>query len=235
MDNKDTTTTTGNSIIKHIFRFDDETKSHLTDLTQYIMLAIIPIAILQNISERVFPKYDETKGTLELLAEILGQSVTTLLGLFLIHRIITAIPTFSGNAMGDINLFNIIIVFLLTSFMFDGKMQKKINLITSRTVETWEGTPDKKDTKKSKEQPRVSVSQPISRGGMPTHQVSRADYVGTHQNLAPPQQEMASQVSNSIADKQIYAGEQNAPPAFQEPMAGGSFLSGGFAGAGAPF
>ena len=230
MDSKDTIPTTGNSIIKHIFRFDDETKTHLTDLTQYIMLAIIPIAVLQNISERVFPKYDETKGTLELLAEILGQSVTTLLGLFLIHRIITAIPTFSGNAMGDINLFNIIIVFLLTSFMFDGKMQRKINLIASRTVETWEGAPEK-----VKEQPRVSVSQPISRGGAPTHQVSRADYVGTHQNLAPPQQEMAPQVSDSVADKPMYASEQAAPAAVQEPMAGGSFLSGGFAGAGAPF
>jgi len=106
-------TTSGNAIVKHIFKFDDETKSNLMNLAQYTVLAIIPVAILQNISEKVFPEYDASKGTMELLAEILGQSLMTLLGLFFIHRIITAVPTFSGTAMGDVNLFSIIVVFLL--------------------------------------------------------------------------------------------------------------------------
>ena len=109
-------TTSGNAIVKHIFKFDDETKSNLMNLAQYTVLAIIPVAILQNISEKVFPEYDASKGTMELLAEILGQSLMTLLGLFFIHRIITAVPTFSGTAMGDVNLFSIIVVFLLSSF-----------------------------------------------------------------------------------------------------------------------
>ena len=119
------TTSSANTIIKHIFKFDDDTKSTLMNLSQYMVLAIIPVAILQNISEKVFPEFDASKGTLELLAEILGQSLMSIVGLFFIHRVITAVPTFSGSAMGDLNLFSIVVIFLLTSFMFDGKVEKK--------------------------------------------------------------------------------------------------------------
>lgn len=149
MDNKDSVQNSDNTIIKHIFRFDDETKANLMNLTQYTMLAIIPVAIIQNISEKIFPEYDSSKGTIELLAEILGQALLTIIGLFFIHRTITAVPTFSGTAMGDLNLFSIIVVFLLTSFMFDSKLQQKMNTISERMIEVWEGK-SKDDTKDKK-------------------------------------------------------------------------------------
>lgn len=198
-------TTSGNAIVKHIFKFDDETKSNLMNLAQYTVLAVIPVAILQNISEKVFPEYDASKGTMELLAEILGQALMACIGLFFIHRVITAVPTFSGTAMGDINLFSIIVVFLLSSFMFDGKVEKKFKAISNRMMDLWDGKSEEDtNNKKNKQQQnqqqqqggsRVSVSQPISRGGMPTHSPSRADYLNSPnaqmsatQMLPPPQQ-----------------------------------------------
>ncbi len=204
-------TTSGNAVVKHIFKFDDETKSNLMNLGQYTILAIIPVAILQNISEKVFPEYDASKGTMELLAEILGQALMTLIGLFFIHRIITAVPTFSGTAMGDLNLFSIIVVFLLSSFMFDGKVEKKFKAISDRMLALWDGkSEDDKDKKKSgtngqqqQSNNRVSVSQPISRGGMPTHSPSRADYLNSPnaqtsptQMLPPPPQQQTSQMAS---------------------------------------
>ena len=204
MDKQDSApTTSGNAIVKHIFKFDDETKSNLMNLAQYTILAVIPVAILQNISEKVFPEYDASKGTMELLAEILGQALMACIGLFFIHRVITAVPTFSGTAMGDINLFSIIVVFLLSSFMFDGKVEKKFKAISNRMMDLWDGKSEEHtDNKKKKQQQnqqqggnRVSVSQPISRGGMPTHSPSRADYLNSPdaqmsatQMLPPPQQ-----------------------------------------------
>ena len=201
-------TTSGNAIVKHIFKFDDETKSNLMNLAQYTILAVIPVAILQNVSEKVFPEYDASKGTMELLAEILGQSLMACIGLFFIHRVITAVPTFSGTAMGDINLFSIIVVFLLSSFMFDGKVEKKFKAISNRMMDLWDGKSEEDtDNKKNKQQQnqqqggnRVSVSQPISRGGMPTHSPSRADYLNSPnaqmsatQMLPPPQQQQQQQ------------------------------------------
>jgi len=177
------TTSSANTIIKHIFKFDDDTKSTLMNLSQYMVLAIIPVAILQNISEKVFPEFDASKGTMELLAEILGQSLMTLMGLFFIHRVITAVPTFSGSAMGDLNLFSIVVVFLLTSFMFDVKVEKKFKAISERMMDLWDGksSDDKKKQghKKQGGGSVVSVSQPISRGGAPTHSPSRADYLNS--------------------------------------------------------
>jgi len=201
------TTSSANTIIKHIFKFDDDTKTTLMNLSQYTVLAIIPVAILQNISEKVFPEFDGSKGTMELLAEILGQSLMTLVGLFFIHRVITAVPTFSGSAMGDLNLFSIIVVFLLTSFMFDGKVEKKFKAISERMIDLWEGkSSDDKDKKKQGQKQQgggsvVSVSQPISRGGMPTHSPSRADYLNSPNaqmsatQMLPPVQQQQQQPS----------------------------------------
>jgi len=198
-------TTSGNAVVKHIFKFDDETKSNLMNLAQYTILAIIPVAILQNISEKVFPEYDASKGTMELLAEILGQALMTLIGLFFVHRIITAVPTFSGTAMGDLNLFSIIVVFLLSSFMFDGKVEKKFKAISDRMMDLWDGkSEDDKDKKKKNTNGQqqqqqqqnnnlISVSQPISRGGMPTHSPSRADYLNSPNAQTSPTQMLPAQ------------------------------------------
>jgi len=237
MDNSESVQTTGNSIIKHIFRYDDETKTTLMNLAQYTLLATVPVAVLQNISERFFPSHDPSKGTIELLIEIVGQALTTMVGLFFIHRIITAVPTFSGSAMGDLNLFNIMVVFLLTSFMFDGKIEHKIKEIGARTIEVWDGKSRDSSKKGARTEqangshPVVSVSQPISRGGAPTHQASRADYVGTHANMAAPTQAQGpppsvpvQQAPPSIADQSNYAGVGNGAGGFKEPFA---FSSGG--------
>ena len=234
------TTSSANTIIKHIFKFDDDTKSTLMNLSQYMVLAIIPVAILQNISEKVFPEFDASKGTMELLAEILGQSLMTLMGLFFIHRVITAVPTFSGSAMGDLNLFSIIVVFLLTSFMFDGKVEKKFKAISDRMMELWDGkSSDDKDKKKQGQQQGgggsvVSVSQPISRGGMPTHSPSRADYLNSPnaqtsstqmmpaQPPAPQQQPQQQQLSQNNGQEQ-YSNLPLEPAAYND--GGGGFAA----------
>jgi len=240
MDKQESTPTTSsaNTIVKHIFKFDDDTKSTLMNLSQYIVLAIIPVAILQNISEKVFPKFDASKGTMELLAEILGQSLMTLIGLFFVHRIITAVPTFSGSAMGDINLFSIIIVFLLTSFMFDGKVEKKFKAISDRMMDLWDGkSSDDKDKKKQGQKQQqgdssvVSVSQPISRGGMPTHSPSRADYLNSPNAQTPPppvqQQQQSSlptqQVPQDNTQQEQYSNLPLEPAAYNS--GGGGFAT----------
>jgi len=240
MDKQETaaTTSSANTVIKHIFKFDDDTKSTLMNLSQYTVLAIIPVAILQNISEKVFPEFDASKGTMELLAEILGQSLMTLIGLFFIHRVITAVPTFSGSAMGDLNLFSILVVFLLTSFMFDGKVEKKFKAISSRMMDLWDGKStdekDKTNGQQGKQQGRqggsvVSVSQPISRGGMPTHSPSRADYLNspnaqtssTQMMPPPPQQTQQTQQPQQSNTQEQYSNHLPLEPAAYNSGGGG--------------
>ena len=66
-------------------------------MVQYLLIAIIPVIVLNKLMENVIPQYDESKGNLELLVEVVGQVSLTILGLFIIHRIITFIPSYSGS------------------------------------------------------------------------------------------------------------------------------------------
>ena len=47
---------------------------------------------------------------IELLAEVLGQTILLFLGIFFIHRLITFIPTYSGRSYGSLNIFNLHVV-----------------------------------------------------------------------------------------------------------------------------
>lgn len=222
MDSKDVQSES-TSVMKAIFKFDDETKTTLMNLIQYVLVAFIPLIALQMGSEKIFPEHHEEKGNVELLMEILGQSVFIILGVFLIHRIVMVVPTFSGVSMGDINLFTIVLVFMLCALMFPGNIQMKSATLSNRLMDAWEGkTEDKKDKKKNDKQPVVSVSQPIS-GHMPQHQPSRADHMAPQQPpIVPP--------NNSTMQPPNVQTEQFAPQMPAEPMAfnamgGGSFAS----------
>ena len=212
------------SVIKTIFKFDDETKTTLMNLIQYAMVAFIPLVALQMGSEKIFPAHYDERGNVELVMEILGQSIFIILGIFLIHRIVMVVPTFSGVALGEVNLFSIVLVFMLCAIMFPGNIQMKSATLSNRLMDAWEGkTEDKKNTNKNKKQPIVSVTQPISGPIPPQHQPSRADHMNQQQPpIVPP--------NNSTLQPPNMHTEQFAPQMPAEPMAfnemgGGSFAS----------
>ena len=95
---------TQKDFVKHVFNFDNDTKSELMNIVQYVALALIPVTILNNVVKHVIPEADQTKTTLEIVVEVLGQIVIVLLGLFFSHRLVTYLPTYSGKEYVDINL-----------------------------------------------------------------------------------------------------------------------------------
>ena len=75
------------TFMNHVFRFDQETKFDLTNICQYSLLAAIPIVALNKLMKHYIPEADETKGSIEILFEIIGQLIILFIGLFYIHRI----------------------------------------------------------------------------------------------------------------------------------------------------
>ena len=66
--------------ISKVFEMDTDTKNGLLNGIQYITMAVIPIAIVDMLTKHLFTVKDpSSKGSIELLAEILGQSVLTLI------------------------------------------------------------------------------------------------------------------------------------------------------------
>ena len=222
--------------VQHVFNFDDDTKNSILNLSQYIVLAIIPVTILnRGIESLICQECDESKGNIELLAEILGQTLLLFLGIFFIHRLITFIPTYSGRAYGSLNLFNLVIFFFVMVYDLDGNMGKKVKILMKRVEEIWGGAPAEAPKKDDKKQNVVTTSQPISGQlpqAQPTHQVSRADYVMQQQQMQAPQ----TAVQDSITGDSAYGGPHVDKPGvdpsmgIQEPMAANSVLGGGFGG-----
>lgn len=213
----------GNSFINHVFNFDHETKNSLTNLVQYIVLAIIPLNMANHFIDSVVPNADDSKGNIEIFAEVSGQLIFTFLVIFFIHRLITFIPTYSGRAYDSLNLINLVLAFLVICYDC-GKVGKKVKILLERVQELWEG---KAQATEQKKQPagKVVITQPISglQAPQPTHQASRADYVQANQAMQPsaptppPQQEA---MAGGMPNAQIF-----------EPMAANGALGGSFGSA----
>ena len=55
--------------INHVFNFDTETKNDLLNIGQYLLLALVPMALYNHLVDSLIPEPDESKGNLELLGE----------------------------------------------------------------------------------------------------------------------------------------------------------------------
>ena len=194
--------------VNHVFNFDNDTKTEVLNVGQYLLLAIIPMGFYNYMVDSVIPEVDESKSNLEILAEVVGQLALVLVGMFFIHRLITYVPTYSGRAMGDMNLFSIILLLLVLLYESHTKVGEKTKILLNRISDMWHGKTDD-DKKKKKDPSVVKVTQPISRAGMPTHQPSRADYLNAHNAMSSPTQMLPPQNPPSQQIPQTDSGANN--------------------------
>lgn len=152
---------------KHVFNFDDDSKSDMLNIIQYAILALVPIVVLNKIMQKYVPEAEEEKGSVELLAEVIIQLVIMFIGILITHRIITYVPTYSGAKYPDFSVIYIILAVMMITLSLQTKLGEKVSILYDRVVELWEGKPEKNDKKKKKGSSGsgyVKVSQPISQG-----------------------------------------------------------------------
>lgn len=227
------------NFFKHVFNFDDDSKAELLNILQYTLIAIIPIVILNKSMQKYVPEADEHKGSAEILAEVIIQIITMFIGLLIIHRMITFVPTYSGMAYPEFSIIFIILATLMIILSLQTKLGEKVSILVDRLFELWNGP--SKDTKgKNGAKGNVKVSQPIS--GQPmmnsiTPSTSFSD--GTSINSLPtsssavtmsPQQlpnynNMYRQDTTPLVGAATPGGQEMG--LIQEPMAANSVLGGG--------
>jgi len=226
------------SFLKHVFNFDDDSKSELLNIIQYAILAIIPVIVLNKTMSKYIPEADEQKGSLEISAEILIQIIVMFIGLMIIHRIITYVPTYSGEKYPDFSVIFVILAILLITLSLQTKLGEKVSILFERITELWEGKRSSKNTKNSKN--NVKVTQPIS-GQQVTNQgaINQSIYSdGTSINNLPITQNTSSSTTQQLPDYNNMYQQDNTPlvnaatpgvtETFSEPMAANSVLGGGF-------
>ena len=171
------------SFLNHMFNFDENTKQELTNISQYSLLAIIPVVGLNKLMKHYIPQPDEDKGSLEIVFEILLQMLVLFFGLFYIHRFVTFFAPYSTKEYPELSIISIILAILLFTLSIQSKLGEKTNIIVERLHEVWHGEKSlKQDDKKKGNKP---VAKPtVERAPTANHHVPQAEQV------QPPRQEL---------------------------------------------
>ena len=136
------------NILKHVFNFNDDSKAEMLNIVQYAVVSMIPVIILNKTLSRYIPEVDDEKGSLEITAEVIIQVITMFIGLLIIHRINTFIPTYSGSKYPDFNITFIILAVLMITMSLQTKIGEKVSILVSRVQELWDGKKEETPTKK---------------------------------------------------------------------------------------
>jgi hypothetical protein len=196
--------------VQHVFNMDEDSKHEILNIMQYALLAIIPVVILNKSIQRFVPEADEEKGTPEILAEVVFQVVTMFLGILLIHRIVSYVPTYSQAPYAKLHVTNIILAFLVIVLSLQTKLGEKVNILLERLSNVVYGETNLK--KQKKDNSVVKVSQPLS--GMASHQASRADERGS------PSQQYPSSLGDMAQAQSLAQTGANSTPNFNAMYAG---------------
>ena len=224
--------------LKHVFNFDDDSKYDILNIIQYAIIALIPVIILNKSMSNYVPEADDKKSSVELSAEIIIQIIVMFIGLLIIHRVVTFVPTYSGVKYPDFNIVFIILAVLMITLSLQTKLGEKVSILFDRLMDLWNGTDSSKKKGKSG---NVKVTQPIAgqqMGGSITGQVmpqSQPTYTdGTSINSLPTSSTSSTQ---QLPNYDNMYKEQNTPlvnaaspggmEGFGEPLAANSVLGGG--------
>lgn len=231
MDTSDESTT----FFKHVFNFDDDSKSEILNILQYSLIAIIPLVVLNKSMQKYVPEADDKKSSLEISAEIVIQIIVMFIGLLLINRIITFIPTYSGAKYPEFHIVYIILAILMITMSLQTKLGEKVSILVDRVNELWNGKTD--DKKKNGKNGSVKVTQPISGqpmmsqpvmtdgtaiSSLPTYDMSQ----GTAQTQQMPNYDSMYRQDNTPLVGAATPGYTEGMMPF-EPMAANSVLGGG--------
>lgn len=200
----------------HVFDMSQEANGEIMNVTQYAILGVIPVLVLNKLIQRFSPEADPDNSSIELIVEVLLQIVVMFVGIVFIHRIITYIPTYSGFRYEHLTLTNVVLAFLIIVLSLQTKLGIKVNILYDRLLDLWNGTSS--EEKKSNVRSRVRVSE-----SMATHSPSQADFLdtGSSSGMYPPAPVVQSK-PNSSYDYMM----RGAPPAAPGPAPANSMLGG---------
>jgi hypothetical protein len=149
------------TFMAHVFNFEKESKNEMMNVIQYALLAVIPVVILNKVMQIYIPDADENKGSFEISSEIMFQIVIIFIGILIINRIVTYVPTYSEMKYDNFNPITIILPTLVIILSLQTKLGDKMAILYERVAELW----DKPGNPKTNSNTKVKISQPI--GGQP--------------------------------------------------------------------
>ena len=220
---QETTEVSKKTFLGHVFSSSDESKAEFLNTTQYALLAVVPVVVLNKSIQRFIPEADPEKSTLEILVEIFIQLVVMFCGIIIIHRVITYFPTYSGFKYEHLTLTNVVLAFLIIVLSIQTKMGIKVNILVDRLNELWNGSSSTKD-KRAANGVRIAQSQ---------HSPSQADFLDNSavQHGTFPPAPIASTGPSKPSYDTMMRGSGMSEDMYMGPAAANSVLGGAFGSA----
>lgn len=200
----------------HVFSSTEECKAEILNVVQYSLMGVIPIVMLNKMIQRFIPDADPDKSSIELLAEVLIQIVVMFVGIVIIHRIITYIPTYSEFKYESLTLTNVILAFLILILSIQTKLGIKVNVLFDRVLELWNG-------------PSIPSVKPNPRNPGIRHVPSQGDYLGSSQTDMFPPAPLSMSKPDGGYDYMVKGNAPTVAPMMEMgPMAANGVLGGSF-------
>ena len=228
---------------KTVFVIDKTEQSYLMNIMQYTIIAMVPIVLILKMLKNYVPDVDDEKDSAIIGFEIITQVLFIMLAIYFIHRIIVYIPTYSGVLYGNIDMTNIVLMFLFIIFTMQTKLGEKVQIVIDRVIDLVEGNSSLRNSTqqvKNTNNNGVKVIQPISNQYINNPTVDQLLTPQMTNNKAQTNEfSIPQQQSNSPNFNNMYSGPENplvnaASPfdnSIQEPMAANAFGSGSFGSA----
>jgi len=124
----------GESFLSYMSTITEQDKTTILNLGQYILLAIVPITILLKLLAHFSPIQDPSKGSIELLIEVVMQLLVVVIALYFIHKMILYLPTYSKKAYEHVNFTTIVLPFIFLLFTLDTNIGDKVNVLLERVM-----------------------------------------------------------------------------------------------------
>jgi hypothetical protein len=196
---------TSKDFFKHVFNMNEDSKSDMMNIVQYAVLSVTPVVLLNKTMSKYVPEADESKGSVEIGAEVVLQIIVMFIGLLLIHRINTFIPTFSGEKYPDFNIVYIILAVLMITLSLQTKLGEKVSILSDRVMQLWEGREGLTSQPAKAGNNNVKVSQPLAQQQqhMPQHQAPQVHVCADNMAM------------NSTPISQLPMNPMNTPPTTQ--------------------
>lgn len=211
------------SFFKHVFNFNDDSKSEMLNILQYAFIAIIPIVLLNKTISKYLPDVNDNKSSLEISFEIILQISIIFLGLLTIHRMITFFPTFSGVDYPEMNLIYIILSTLMILLGLQTRLGEKVNILVERISDFWNGTETNKHANTMKQtQPTGQITgKPMEKNTMQDNDITPISALTETSATTPDFNKMYQNTTTPLVNA-------NSPTndSYQEPMAANSVLPG---------
>lgn len=213
LENAGTNTNQKKTFFSHMFKFDDETKVELLNVTQYAGLSIIPIVLLNKLVRRVIPETDETKGSLEILLEMIAQIIVLFVGMFYIHRLVTFVPTYSEKPYEPFILTSIVLPFLIILMSLHTKLGEKSNILFERLMVAING--EKEDPEEKKEEKKTTApSMPMPERLTKKNEPNEVNYNSMHGGPSNP-------MINASTPNSVHLPQETELMAANEALGGG--------------